>query len=155
MPLTDKQRETICEVCKLWYGTPYRGWTCLKGIGCDCGQLLKGVLLEAGHTKVADIEIPRTYSLRAAQHRRTTEYVDLVEKCMREIPEEEVKPGDFVIYKIGLGFAHGAIVLDWPHHVVHALDHYGVHAGHGLNFMFGRLPRKFYTLRDEFIEEEK
>ena len=44
MGLTDKQREKVCEVAKSWYGTPYRGWTCIKGVGCDCGQLLKGRL---------------------------------------------------------------------------------------------------------------
>ena len=93
MPLSDKQRERIVEVAKSWYGTPYRGWTCLRGVGADCGQLLKGVLVEAGHMKVVDVDIPANYSLRAALHTESKEYVGIVEKCMREISESEGSDG--------------------------------------------------------------
>ena len=88
--LTKEQRERIVATAKGWYGTPYRGWTCLKGVGCDCGQLVRGVFVDAGFKKVEAIEIPATYSIRAARHHKSTEYVDLVEKCFRAIPEAEV-----------------------------------------------------------------
>jgi hypothetical protein len=157
MPLSDKQREHLCEVAKTWYGTPYHPTTCLKGIGADCGQILKGVFIEAGHKFEPEnpIPTPLDYNVRSYLHSKGTEYLDIIEKYMRQIDESEVKPGDVVVYKIGHRFAHAAIIVKWPQHVIHSLNHEGVHAGHGLNFKFGRLPRQFYTLKDEFVGEEK
>lgn len=152
MSLTDTQRENIVKVAKSWYGTPYRGWTCVKGVGADCGQLLKGVFMEAGIQPPDGIPTPKDYALDIAQHRASTEYKDTIEKYMREIPESEVKPGDVVVYRLGLAFAHAAIVVKWPDHIIHSLKREGVTAGHGANFKFGKLEKKFFTVKDEFCE---
>ena len=151
MPLTNEQREAIVKVAESWFKTPYRGHSCLKGAGVDCGQLLKGVFVEAGHLP-ADIPLPKNYSLQVSQHRHDTEYIETVGKYMREITEAEVLPGDVVIYKLGLAFAHAAFVVSWPEFVIHALERYGVTGGHGMNFKFGQLEKRFYTLKEEFTE---
>lgn len=149
MPLTPAQRARIVEVALSWAGTPYRGWTCKKGVGADCGQFLRGVYIEAGFFR--EIPVPANYSLQAAQHRQTTEYRELVETYMRQIPESEVLPGDVVLFRVGKGFAHGAIVKSWPDFVIHALLRYGVTGGHATaNNRFARLPKIFFTLREEF-----
>jgi hypothetical protein len=150
MPLSDKQREHIVEVANTWVGTPYRGWSCVKGAGCDCGQLLKGVYEEAGHIPEG-ANLPENYSLQVAQHRKDTEYIDTVMKYMREITEAEVLPGDAVIYKIGLAFTHAAIIVSWPEYVIQAIETHGVSAGHGMNSRYGKLQKRFFTLRDEQI----
>jgi cell wall-associated NlpC family hydrolase len=155
MPLNEKERENVVRVAKEWYGTPYRGWTCLKGVGCDCGQFLKGVYMEAGHRPDDGIPTPPDYSLQVSQHRKSTEYIDIINKYMREITEAEVLRGDVVVYKLGLAFAHAAIVVSWPDHIIHSLERYGVCAGHGLNFKFGRLDKKFFTVRDEYCAKEE
>jgi hypothetical protein len=156
MPLTDKEREHIVEVAKSWYDTPYRSWTCLKGIGCDCGTLLKGVFMESGHRPGDGIPVPADYSPRVYLHRKDTQYIDIIEKYMREISEPEAKPGDVVIYKLGKGvWAHAAIIVEWPRHVIHCLEREGVHAGHGMNHKFSRLKKKFLTLKDEFCQMSK
>lgn len=155
MPLTDTQRQHIVDTAKSWYGTPYRGWTCQKGVGADCGQLLKGVFTEAGFQPADGVPTPKDYSLRVAQHRRSTEYVDIIEKYFREISEFEVRPGDLVVYKLGLAFAHAAIIVKWPDHVIHALEREGVTAGHGMNLKFGRLQKKFYTLQDIYCKQSE
>jgi hypothetical protein len=155
MPLTDAQREHIIEVAKSWYRTPYRGWTCLKGVGCDCGQLLKGVFMEAGHQPSDGVPTPKDYSLQVYKHVSSTEYIDTIEKYFREIPESEVKSADIVVYKLKKAYAHAAIIVDWPRHVIHSLEREGVHAGHGMNHKFSRLEKKFLTLRDELCEEAK
>jgi cell wall-associated NlpC family hydrolase len=138
------------QVAKSWYKTPYRGWTCLKGIGCDCGQLLKGVYQEAGLRPPDGVPTPKDYSLRVAQHQASTDYIDTIGKYFREIPESEVLPGDIVVYKLGLAFAHAAIIVKWPEHIIHSLEREGVHAGHGMNNKFRPLQKKFYTLQDQF-----
>jgi hypothetical protein len=155
MSLTDKARQNIVRVAESWYGTPYRGHSCLKGAGTDCGQLLKGVFIEAGHKFDDGIPLPKDYSLQVAQHRKDTAYIETVEKYMREVTEADALPGDVVIYKLGLAFAHAAIIKAWPEHVIHALEREGVTAGHGMNFKFGRLEKKFYTLKDEFCGSEE
>lgn len=158
MGLTNEERQHIVEVAETWYGTPYRGWTCLKGIGCDCVQLLKGVFMEAGY-EADGIPIREDYPLYFAKHKKSTEYVDGILKYMREIPESEVLPADVVAYQIGKGFTHAAIIKTWPDFVIHALEDYGVAGGHGIKFKFGRLEKKFFTLKEEFcktkVEEVK
>jgi hypothetical protein len=154
MPLSDKQRAKIVEVAESWYGTPYRDCSCLKGAGVDCGQLLKGVFLEAGHGREDGVPLPEVYSTQIWLHKDDTTYLDFINKYFREIPEPEVKPGDIVLYKFGRGFAHGAIIKEWANHVIHAMPE-GVVGGHGKNFKFGRLEKKFFTLKDEYCDEEE
>lgn len=155
MPLTTQQRDRIVAVAESWRGTPYRGCTCQKGVGADCGQLIKGVFLEAGFCRDG-IPTPGSYSLQVTQHRRSTVYRDIVERYMREIPESEVGPGDVVLFRLGKEFAHGAIVKSWPDWVIHSLGRYGVTAGHvRAHNRFKHLPARFYTLRDEFCAEAR
>lgn len=149
MPLTDEQRQRIVEEAKAWCeGTPYRGNTCIKGVGCDCAQLLFGVYRDAGFVS-AETVIPQNYQMNVAMHKRDDTYIDTVRRFAREIPESDVKPGDIVLYKIGRGFSHAGIIVEWPEHVVHALAREGVHAGHGKNWKFGKYERIFLTLKDE------
>jgi len=154
MGLTNEERQRIVDVAKTWYGTPYHPHTCLKSVGCDCVQLLKGVILEAGFCTADGIPIRNDYPVYIAKHRKSTEYVDGILKYMREILESEVFPGDVVAYKIGKGFTHAAIVVNWPDLVVHSLERYGVVAGHGLKCRHGHLEKKFFTLKDEFCTKE-
>ena len=92
MPLTDKERANIVAIAESWYGTPYRGWSCLKGAGVDCGQLLKGVFTEAGHQPADGVPLPADYSLQVSQHRHDTSYIETVMKYER-LPERACKPG--------------------------------------------------------------
>lgn len=149
MPLTDEQRSNIVKIAKEWHGTPYRPHSCMKNCGTDCGQLLKGVFLEAGHRPDDGVPLATDYSVDIWLHKDDTSYIDTVSKYMREIPESEVKPGDVVLYKFGRGYAHAAIIIKWPEYVVHALKREGVTAGHGMNLKFGRREKKFFTLKDE------
>jgi len=151
--LTTEQRERLIAETKSWLGTPYRGWSRSKGNGVDCGQLLIGVYCNLGF--IPDMMIPY-YSLQIAQHRHDTAYLLKVEEYCREISEREVLPGDLVIYKLGLAFAHGGIIVEWPRHVIHALGGHGVTGTHGNRApMFRKSHKKFYTLKDEFCTEKK
>jgi hypothetical protein len=155
MPLATEQRQKVATEAMSWIGTPYRGWSCLKKCGVDCGQLLIGVYVHAGFFQEGYIKTPTDYSLQVAQHKKDTEYVETIEKYMREIPESEVQPADVVVYQLGLAFAHAALVIEWPNIVVHAMAHGGVRCAHGTNHAkLKRTTRKYYTLRDEFCNGE-
>jgi len=154
--LDQRQRDMLSKEILSWRGTPYRGWSCRKGPkgGVDCGQILKGVYVNAGFLP-ADIQLPAYYSLCVAQHKEDTRYIELVETYMREISESEVGAGDAVVYKLGKAFAHSALIVEWPRHVVHAWARYGVVGGHGMDHpnLRGKT-KKFYTLKKEFVEKE-
>ena len=91
MPLTNEQREQVVAEAMTWIGTKYAGWSCVKGAGVDCGQLLYGVFHNCG--LIPEIpDLPKDYPLFIGLHRASTEYVDLVLKFFREIPESEVLP---------------------------------------------------------------
>lgn len=146
--LTDRQREEIVRETLTWTGTPYRGWSCLKGAGTDCGQLIYGIYRAV--QLIPEIELPKDYSLQVALHRASTEYVDLVATYFREIPEAEVLPGDLVVYKLGLAYAHAGVIIKWPDYVMQAVGHHGVSGTHGIkNPRFRRNPRRFFTLKDQ------
>lgn len=152
--LTDTQRAAVVDEAKSWIGTPYRGWSCLKGAGVDCGQLLYGVFRAC--ELVPALELPKDYSLQVAQHRASTEYIDILAQYFHEIPEEEVKPGDVVVYKLGLAYAHAAIVVTWPDYVIQAGYSHGVVGAHGSKSPAWRLnERKFFTLKDEYCNGVK
>lgn len=148
--LTPEQREAIVKEAKTWVGTPYRGWSRIKRRGTDCGQLLAGVFINAGHLP-AGLELPKGYSLQVAQHREDTAYIEMVRKYMNQIPEHKAEPGDVVVYKLGLAFAHAGIIVSWPVSIIHAMAHHGVTFAHGRNHpRLRHTEREFYTLKDEY-----
>jgi len=145
--LTNAQRELVTRIALQWVGTPYRPCSSLKGAGVDCGQFLAAVYQEAGLVP-KDVELPNNYSVQVWQHKEDTTYLDIVSRFAREIPESEVLPADIVVYKLGKGFAHGAIIVHWDDFIIHALEKDGVTGGHGNNTMLAKRERKFFTLKD-------
>lgn len=144
--MTHDQRNQVVAEARSWIGTPYRGWSCLKGAGTDCGQLIYGVFRACG--LVPEVTLPKDYSLQVAQHRASTEYIETVDKYFRDIPESEVQPGDLVVYKLGHAFAHAAIIVSWPSFIIQAELRHGVSGAHGLKLpAFRNAPRVFRTLK--------
>ena len=154
--LSTTQREALVQEAKSWIGTPYRGWSCLKGCGVDCGQLIYGVYRACG--LLPEIAIPKDYCLQAGVHQEKSILEDLVAPYFREIPESDLKPGDVALFKTQLrysatapGFAHAGIIITWPSYLLHVDTHSGVHGDDANRSpFFKRCPRKFGTLRDEF-----
>jgi cell wall-associated NlpC family hydrolase len=147
--LTDSQRQLVIDELKTWIGTPYRGWSCVKGAGVDCGQLIYGVFRACGF--LPELKLPTDYSLQVSQHRASSEYVDLVASYCDEITEEQARPGDLVIYKLGHAYAHGAFIVEWPSFIIQAEARHGVSGAHGTRTSrFSTAPRKFFTLKDEY-----
>jgi hypothetical protein len=154
MPLTNEQRETIVAEAYSWVRakTPYRGWSAVKGMGADCGQLIYGIFRETKHLPIG-VELPKDYSLQVAQHQASTAFVDVVASYMREIPEHEAQAADVVVYELGLAYAHAGIIVSWPDCIIHAIAHRGVTEAHGKNTpLFRRCRKKFFTLQDQFTE---
>lgn len=111
-------RAKIETVARSWIGTPFHDRAEVKGGGCDCATFLKCVFVEAGLIAPFDIGYyPAQFFLHSPEER----YLSWMCKFGREIRPEHVQPGDVALYKIGLCFAHGALVISpgWPA-IVHA-----------------------------------
>jgi len=153
--MTDAQREAVVAEARSWVGTPYRGWTCLKGIGADCGQLLYGVFRACG--LIPAIELPKDYRLDLALHQASKAYMEIVDRFFT--PVAVPLPGDLVCYQLGLAMAHAAIIVDWPGFVIQAELRHGVSGSHGENnpnlrqrrYLSGTR-REFRTLRAEYCK---
>jgi cell wall-associated NlpC family hydrolase len=151
--LNEKQRAELVKEAWSWVGTPYVGWSCVKQVGCDCGQLLFGIFRECGYVS-KDTKLPKDYSLQAAQHTTSTEYIDFVRTYMSELTSpDDLKIGDVICFQIGKGFAHGAILVEKPFKVIHALAGLGVRAADALKHpSLYKAQRRYFTLKDSYCK---
>ena len=139
---SDTRRAQVCAIARSWIGTPYHHMGRVKGAGVDCAMFPLEVYREAG--LIGEVEVPY-YSADWMLHRSEEIYLGMVQRYAREIEAPaataagSAAPGDFVIYKFGRCFAHGAIVIDWPT-VIHAINGKGVILSDGERegFLIGR-----------------
>jgi cell wall-associated NlpC family hydrolase len=123
-----KQREQVCVIAGEWLGTAYHHMGRVKGAGVDCAMFPLEVYRAAGI--VDDIAVPY-YPQDWMMHRSDEVYLGIVQRYAREISpaangqQPVPRPGDFVLYRFGRCWSHGAIVLDWPL-IIHALTNKGV-----------------------------
>ena len=116
-------RQRIVDEAKSWVGTPYVSNGMIKGKrgGTDCAMFPLAVYAVCGLIpKEFD---PRPYPPQWHVHRNEEKYVEYVLRFADEVkgpPERMPLAGDFVMFKIGHLFAHGAIVIAWPT-VIHAV----------------------------------
>ena len=110
-------RDAIVQEAKSWLRTPYHHHGDVKGVGVDCAMILVRVYAVVG---VTDESVdPRPYPQDWHLNRDSERYLDTVMPYVREISEQEVKPGDLVLTKFGRTYSHSAIVVDYPR-VIHA-----------------------------------
>lgn len=123
-----QMRQKVVEEARSWLNTPYVSNGMVKGRqgGTDCAMFLVGVYANVGLIpKEFD---PRPYPPQWHVHRNEEKYLNYVTRFAKEIPppaERRPLPGDFVMFKIGMAFAHGGIILDWPL-IIHALGNSAV-----------------------------
>lgn len=121
MGLEADERARVAKVAREWIGTPFHDQAEVKGRdgGVDCATLLKRVYIEAGLIREFDIGY---YSPQHFLHQTEERFLGWVSKfAKREVTAKTCGVGDIVLYRIGLCYAHGAIVVDpgWPT-IVHA-----------------------------------
>lgn len=116
--MTDQRAAVVAEA-KTWLNTPFADCARVKGAGVDCGQFLAAVYLAAGIISEAAID---PYSPQWHLHHEQERYLEELERNgAHEIPESEVGAGDIVVYRQGRTFSHGAIVIEWPIKIIHAI----------------------------------
>ena len=115
MPIAS--RSAVVAEAFSWLRTPYNHRGRLKGIGVDCAQFPLLVYSACGVIEPFDTgDYPPDWHL----HRSEERYLGPVRRLAREIDPADLQAGDFVVYRVGRCFAHGAIVIGWPR-IVHAV----------------------------------
>jgi cell wall-associated NlpC family hydrolase len=122
-PLTPAQRQRVIDAAMSWLRTPYHHQGCVKGAGADCAMFPLAVYRECG--LIASDYAPPPYSTQWHLHRSEEKYIHEIEKLAVEKASHEILPADFVIFKFGRTYSHGAIVIKWPQ-VIHSYIPHGV-----------------------------
>jgi NlpC/P60 family putative phage cell wall peptidase len=113
-------REQIVAHARDWIGTPYRHQASLKGVGCDCLGLVRGVWREL-YGEEPERAPPYGPDWAEALQRETL--AEAASRHLSAIPPEDIAPGDVLLFRwrAHLPAKHAAI-LTAPGRMVHAHD---------------------------------
>ena len=110
-------QDRIVTEARSWIGTPYRHQASLKGIGCDCLGLLRGVWRGV---LGQEPELPPPYSPDWAEAGADT-LVAAARRYLTEIDRRDLAPGDVLLFRWRdtLPAKHCAVVAS-PGSMIHA-----------------------------------
>lgn len=137
-----KRREDVIVEAMTWLRTPYHHRGTIRGVGVDCAQFPMQVYAACGFLEAFD---PGEYPPDWHLHRSDERYLGAVRARAREIDPPSADVGDFVIFRIGRCFAHGAIVVSWPR-IIHAVVDRCVMLDEATNGRLSERPLKAFTL---------
>ncbi len=117
----DETRTAIVAAARTWLGTPYRHQASLKGVGCDCLGLIRGVWREIYGTEP---ERPPAYAPDWAEAARGEPLAEAASRYLARLGDVgEIMPGDLILlrWREGLVAKHAAIVSA-ADRMIHAHD---------------------------------
>ncbi|MBO6759204.1 MAG: C40 family peptidase [Roseibium sp.] len=121
-PLSGKARVVV--IARSWIGTPYHPQASLKGVGCDCLGLLRGVWREFYGKEP---EAPPPYSPDWGQVGGTETLLDAADRHLRRIETGDVAPGDVLVFRMTKNaIAKHCGIVSGPGRFIHALEGAGV-----------------------------
>lgn len=110
-------RNQIIAEAESWEGTKWQHQASVKGIACDCAGLIRGVYCNLTGIETPMYDYPATWHLFKQEPRVFNE----CKKYFNEIPIDDVKPGDILIFRFRPNFVahHLAFVLN-NNRIIHA-----------------------------------
>ena len=115
------KRAALIAEARSWIGTPYHHQAALKGVGCDCIGLIRGIYAAFGGV----VELPADYSPSWHLHRAEERLRDGLDRYGTEVPLLSARPGDILLFGIGKGpAAHGAVLIEGAV-IIHAYSEAG------------------------------
>jgi len=113
-------RERIIAEARSWIGTPYRHQASLKGMGCDCLGLVRGVWRALYG---AEPELVPAYSPDWAEASGEEKLAAAARRHLIEIAPGDVQPGDLLLFRWRQHLpAKHAAILSAPGRMIHAYD---------------------------------
>jgi NlpC/P60 family putative phage cell wall peptidase len=122
--VTSVNPELVIAVARDWLGTPYHDQASVKGVGCDCLGLVRGVWREV----VGDEPLPLPRYSRDWGETGTREpLAEAARSVMLEVPVTETTPGALILFRMRAGaVAKHCGILTAPDRFVHAYERTGV-----------------------------
>lgn len=115
------ERTDIIRIARSWIGTPYVHQASVKGVGCDCLGLLRGVWREL-HGGEPETAPPYSPDWAEATGEETL-YAALA-RHLREIDKRDMAPGDVALFRMAPNgpAKHCGILASNPHGItlIHA-----------------------------------
>ena len=118
----------VIATARSWLGTPYHDQASLKGVGCDCLGLARGVWREV----VGDEPFPiPPYSRDWGETGPREVLADGARRMMPEIAPSDIVPGALVLFRMGRStaptraIAKHVGILTAPDSFIHAYEHLG------------------------------
>lgn len=114
----------VVELARDWIGTPYHHQAALKGVGCDCLGLVRGVWKEF-HGK--DAETPPPYSPDWGQVGTRETLIEAAKRHFQRRDLKDLKPGNVIVFRM---FPHAIAkhcgVVSDAGRMIHAQEGVGV-----------------------------
>src|SRR3712207_1849739 len=95
-PLPIGRGEIIAAEARSWIGTPYHHQASLKGVGCDCLGLLRGVWRAV---MGREPELPPPYSPDWAEAGGADTLVEAARRHLIEVEDGKFEPGDVLLFR--------------------------------------------------------
>lgn len=116
--------DRIIDAARDWLGTPYHDQASLKGVGCDCLGLARGVWREV----VGEEPFPiPPYSRDWGETGYREVLADGARRMMIELPVADAGPGALVLFRMRTGaIAKHVGILTAPDRFIHAYERLGV-----------------------------
>lgn len=110
--------DMIIAAARSWVGTPYRHQASLKGLGCDCLGLIRGIWREVYGREPEDAP---AYTPDWAERLGRETLVEAAARHMKAISPTERNSGDLLLFRWRMGYpAKHAAILTAPRHMIHA-----------------------------------
>ncbi len=114
----------IIKAARAWIGTPYHDQASVRGVGCDCLGLIRGVWREV----LGDEPMPvPPYSRDWGETGAVEVLAEAARAAMIELPIEDARTGDIILFCMRAGaIAKHAGILSPSHRFIHAYERTGV-----------------------------
>jgi NlpC/P60 family putative phage cell wall peptidase len=122
--VTAADPERVIAAARSWLGTPYHDQASVKGVGCDCLGLVRGVWREVvGPEPLAQPPYSRDWGETGTRE----PLAEAARQVMPELPVTAVTPGALVLFRMRSGaVAKHCGIVTAPDRFVHAYERTGV-----------------------------
>ncbi|MEM0984635.1 MAG: peptidase P60 [Pseudomonadota bacterium] len=112
------KRDDIIAVSRTWLGTPYRHRASIRGEGCDCLGLLRGVWREAIGEEPERLP---PYTPDWVERTAKDTLLLAAQDHLDEIPIGTIKPADVLLFRMAMGSpAKHCAIVSAPGRIIHA-----------------------------------